>query len=82
MKNMNTESVISERGQVTLPKELRDRLGLRPGMVVSFVPSTRGILIQRAAPPQGKHPLEELFGILKDGVGTDDYLHQIRGKVE
>lgn len=79
---MNTESVISERGQITLPKELRDRLGLRPGMMVTFVPSARGILIQRASPPEDQHPIQEAFGVLKDGIRTDDYLHQIRGKVE
>ncbi len=29
-------SVVSEKGQVTIPKRLRDRLGIRPGQVLDF----------------------------------------------
>jgi AbrB family looped-hinge helix DNA binding protein len=31
------KSVVSEKGQVTIPKPLRDRLGLRPGTELEFV---------------------------------------------
>ena len=30
------KSAVSEKGQVTIPKPIRDRLGLRPGTVVEF----------------------------------------------
>lgn len=30
------KAVISEKGQVTIPKPLRDRLGLRPGHILDF----------------------------------------------
>lgn len=76
---MNSESVISERGQITLPKELRDRLGLKPGTTVTFVPSEQGILIKRAA---ASSSLREVFGTVKDKIPTNDYLKQLRGKVE
>jgi AbrB family looped-hinge helix DNA binding protein len=29
-------STVTDKGQVTLPKSLRDRLGIRPGMKVEF----------------------------------------------
>lgn len=80
MISMKSESVISERGQVTLPKELRDHLGLAPGMRVSFVPSPQGILIRKASSQAA--PFREVFGVIKDGVSTDDYLRRTRGKVE
>ena len=30
------KAVVSEKGQVTIPKTLRDRLGIRPGQVLDF----------------------------------------------
>ncbi len=78
---MNSEYTITERGQITLPKELRDRLGLRPGTEIRFLPSKDGILIQKAINPD-KDPFGEVFGIIKDGQRTDGYLAKIRGKVE
>ncbi len=30
------KSVVSEKGQVTIPKACRDRLGLRPGTILDF----------------------------------------------
>ncbi|MBI3540711.1 MAG: AbrB/MazE/SpoVT family DNA-binding domain-containing protein [Deltaproteobacteria bacterium] len=76
---MNNQSTVSERGQITLPKELRDRMGLKPGTSVRFVPSPKGILIQRDS---AEDPMGEVFGVLKDGIRTDDYLKETRGKAE
>lgn len=78
---MNSEYTITERGQITLPKDLRDRLGLRPGMEIRFLLSKDGILIQKAINPD-KDPFREVFGVIKDGQRTDGYLAKIRGKVE
>ncbi|HCU23917.1 MAG TPA: AbrB family transcriptional regulator [Deltaproteobacteria bacterium] len=77
---MKSESVISERGQVTLPKKLREHLGLAPGVKVTFVPSPQGILIRKSGSRAAS--LREVFGIIKDRVGTDAYLRRTRGKVE
>jgi antitoxin PrlF len=30
------KSLVSEKGQVTIPKAVRDRLGLRPGTAIDF----------------------------------------------
>jgi antitoxin PrlF len=77
---MKSDSVISERGQITLPKELRDRYGLVPGTKVSFCRSPRGVLIQKEK--KGVQAVHEVYGIIKDDVETDDYLDLTRGKVE
>ncbi len=36
------------KGQVTVPKEFRDALGLRPGDEVEFVPEPGGVKLMRA----------------------------------
>ena len=33
---MNMEAAVSEKGQVTIPKPIREQLGLRPGGAVEF----------------------------------------------
>ncbi|MCY4455353.1 MAG: AbrB/MazE/SpoVT family DNA-binding domain-containing protein [Chloroflexi bacterium] len=37
---------ISQRGQVTIPKKLRDRFGLHPNIEVEVVPTEDGLLIR------------------------------------
>ena len=78
--NMKTESVISERGQVTLPKKLRERLRLDAGTKVTFKASPQGIVIRRASGVGS--PVRDVYGVLKDRVRTDAYLRKLRGKVE
>jgi antitoxin PrlF len=39
-------SRISSKGQVTIPQEVRERLGLRPGDRVEFVPEAGRYLLQ------------------------------------
>lgn len=75
------ESSVSERGQVTLPKELRDRYGLLAGTPVAFIPSSKGLLIRKSV-DKNNNPFKKLVGIIKDGTKTDDYLNEIRGSVE
>jgi len=41
---MSTTATVSEKGQITLPKKLRDRLGIRPGSRVAFHLATDGSL--------------------------------------
>lgn len=62
-----------------LPKNLRERLGLKPGMVVVFVPSPQGLLIKKVG---DEGHMREVFGVLKDGIKTNDYLKKIRGDID
>ncbi len=45
------KSVVSERGQVTIPKPIRDRLGLRQGLEIEFE-ARNGLLIGRKVTPE------------------------------
>lgn len=38
-------SVVQEKGQVTIPSEIRKRLGLKKGDLVAFVETEQGVLI-------------------------------------
>jgi AbrB family looped-hinge helix DNA binding protein len=37
---------VQERGQVTIPKEVRERLGLKKGDLVTFVETEEGVIIK------------------------------------
>lgn len=70
---------VSKRGQITIPKALRDRYGLRPGVEVELIPTEKSLLIQRRT--AAKHPVDQLAGFL-DGAGfdVDEYIEEIRGR--
>ena len=56
------KTTVSEKGQITIPKRLRDSLGLRPGTVLDFE-EAGGRLVGRKLVPADH--LEELVGILE-----------------
>lgn len=41
-------SKVTAKGQVTIPKEIRDRLGLRSGEYVVWEPRDEGVVMERA----------------------------------
>ena len=70
---------ISERGQITIPKHLRDRFGLNRNVEVEVVPTERGLLIQKRAAAQ--HPVDRVYGILGgQGIDVDAYIEEVRGR--
>ncbi len=73
---------ISERGQITIPKHLRERYGMTRNVEVEITPTEKGLLIQKST--AAKHPVDRIVGIL-DGVVDDDfdideYIEDIRGR--
>ena len=69
---------ISERGQITIPKPLRDQYGFNKNVEVELKPTKQGVLIQKCA--GSKHPVDQVFGILKKFSDTDSYIEEIRGR--
>lgn len=69
---------ISERGQITIPKALRDRFGLHRDVEVDISATDKGLLIQKRA--AALHPVDRVAGVL-DGVefDVDEYVEAIRG---
>ena len=71
------KTTVSEKGQITIPKRLRDRLGLRPGTVLDFEEADGRLIGRRLAPVDS---LDELYGILPlPPGGTDAFIREIRG---
>ena len=71
---------IGERGQVTIPKDLRDRYGLLPNAEVDFVDDGQGIRVVKRS--EGAKRMARIRGIikLKHGQSVDDYIEDIRGR--
>ena len=67
---------VAERGQVTIPKALRERLGIVPGTVLDFI-EEQGRLI--AMKTETVDAVDQVFGRLGRGRNTDDIIQEIRG---
>ena len=70
------KAVVSEKGQVTIPKSLRDRLGIEPGQELDFS-EEGGRLI--ASKVRDRRPIDAVYGILAIPDGTDAMLDELRG---
>lgn len=73
------KAIVSEKGQVTIPKRLRDRLGIRPGQVLEFEEEAGRLVARKRL--SYDDPIEALFGTLDvGGKTTDELIEELRGK--
>lgn len=66
---------ITTKGQVTIPKRLRDRLGLRPGSILEFREEAGEVVARKA---EDRDPVDELYGILRLDRTTDELIDEMR----
>lgn len=71
------KSRVSSKGQVTVPAEVRNKLGLSPGTVVVFELQEKGALLRKGG--SSRHPVDRVFGTLKLAKPTDILLDEMRG---
>jgi AbrB family looped-hinge helix DNA binding protein len=71
------KATVAERGQVTIPKILRDKLGIRPGTRLDFM-DDRGKLV--AVKVGDEDPVGRVFGCLGRGLKTDATIRSLRGR--
>jgi AbrB family looped-hinge helix DNA binding protein len=75
---------VGERGQVTIPKDIRERFGIGPDTEVEFSVERGQILLQKRSPTL---PLRKWKGYCattfrKAGHSTvDQYVDEVRGKL-
>lgn len=75
-------STLTSKGQVTVPKKIRDYLGLQPGSAVAFSLGPNGeVLVQamETSPLRHKGRLRKLRGTLATGRSTDELMRLLRG---
>jgi AbrB family looped-hinge helix DNA binding protein len=90
---MSKQSNLTVKGQVTIPKDVRDALGLRPGEPVTFAWNEAGEVVVRKGDPSGdreRRRLESLARIdrvrakyahLRTGGSVDEFMGEIREPV-
>ena len=70
-------ATVSSKGQVTIPKRLRDRLSIHEGSVLDFVEASGRMVVERVATDD---PVAEVYGLLAaPGRRTDDLMRDLRG---
>ena len=71
-------SIIQKKGQVTIPAEIRNSLGLKEGDVVSFTETENGVLISPQAVIAAQ-ALDRIGDALQEaGVSLDDLMEEGR----
>jgi antitoxin PrlF len=76
-------TTVTSKGQVTIPKSVRDHLGIGPGSKVDFRRSADGgILIEKADGPQRPSRFARLRGSAGPGMTTDEIMALLRGDPE
>lgn len=70
---------MTSKGQVTIPKKVRDYLGLRPGSEVEFTIVGDGQIGLQTKMKAPKGRFDALVGTLDLGMTTDEFMQMIRG---
>ncbi len=74
---MKLSSTLTTKGQITIPKQVRDKLKIKAGDTVSYVLTDHGVTLV----PRNR-PVESIFGILEKfaipGTSLSDYDTAIR----
>lgn len=73
------EATVAERGQITLPKAVRDALGLTKGSVLK-VELDGGRIILRKDVSEALRKVRGKFKLAEPLPGSDDALRSVRGR--
>lgn len=90
---MGVQHRLTSKAQVTIPKDVRAALGVKPGDLVRFETDAKGnvsLLKGQTAPvetPEERRKrlmaaLEAMTGIIDIGMSTDEYMRELRGDWE
>jgi len=71
------QAKVAERGQVTIPKAIRERLGIGPGTLLDFKTENGRLVAEKAEPADN---LAAIYGRFGSGRSTDAVMIELRGK--
>ena len=70
------KATVAERGQVTIPKALRKKLGIKPGTVLEFHIKKATLVAVKVQQPDA---IEQVVGCLRLNKSTDELMRELRG---
>ena len=68
---------ISERGQITIPQEIREKFGFLPNTEVEFVVEENAIRLVQISESRRK-AIEQIYGRKRFGYSTDELMKLLR----
>jgi AbrB family looped-hinge helix DNA binding protein len=71
---------VTSKGQVTIPKDVRKRLGITPGSEVDFEMDKSGARLVRARTSRGREVVERMVGRGTVKMSTDEIMALTRGE--
>jgi antitoxin PrlF len=71
---------VTSKGQVTIPRDVRKRLGITPGSEVDFQLDDGGVRLVRARTSRGKAAVARMVGRGTVKMTTDEILALTRGE--
>ena len=76
---MTTETILKPiwKGQITIPKDIRKKHGFNEGSDVIFMENNGHIRLMKSV---NVHPVDQITGIMKNKINTDEFINNIRGK--
>jgi AbrB family looped-hinge helix DNA binding protein len=74
-------TTVTQKGQVTIPKPIRDHLGIKPGSKVEFRRAADGsVVFERADGQKSPSRFADLVGSAGPGLSTDEIMAMTRGE--
>jgi len=70
---------VTSKGQVTIPRTVRRRLGIAPGSEVDFELDERGVRLVRARTSEGREVVRKMLGRGTVAMSTDEIMALTRG---
>lgn len=70
--------VVSKHGQITIPKILRQKLGIKPGIVLALKVQNASLILVNI---EQDDPVNQVYGCLKLYSDTNESVVRLRGKV-
>lgn len=73
---------VTAKGQITIPLEIRAKLGIHPGSVVDFELTDGGVLVRKRSDGGGRGEAiaSRLWGRATTGLTTDEIMALTRGE--